>query len=289
VRGGLYLEQIARERDRPIPFYGELGSINPVFVTAAAVAARGAEIVDGFVGSYTLGNGQFCTKPGLLFLPAGHGLPQHIVAAAGKVTTGRLLTDSIADGFRERTHSLTADIDGAMVLESADRDGCPQPGLMSVDFDTFLQHADNIRTEAFGPFSAVVEYTDAAQLRTALDHLDGSLTVTVHAEEQDRDLMGTLLPVLEAKAGRLIVNEWPTGVAVTPAQQHGGPYPSTTSVLHTSVGTAAVDRFLRPVAYQNFPESWLPAPLQDANPWHVPQLIGEPGRSQEWGRSAGTT
>jgi NADP-dependent aldehyde dehydrogenase len=284
VRGGLHLEKIARERDRPIPFYGELGSINPVFVTAAAVAARGAEIVAGFVGSYTLGNGQFCTKPGLLFVPAGHDL-QGVVAAAGEVTTGRMLTDSIAAGFRDRLDSLTAEIDGAMVLESADRDGCPQPGLMKVDFYTFLQHAENIRTEAFGPFSAVVEYTDDAQLGTALDHLEGSLTVSVHAEDQDGDLMRTLLPALEAKAGRVIVNEWPTGVAVTPAQQHGGPYPSTTSVLHTSVGTAAVERFLRPVAYQNFPQAWLPAPLQDANPWHVRQMIGESGRSADWGRA----
>lgn len=284
VRGGLQLENIARERTRPIPFYGELGSINPVFVTAAAVAARGPEIVAGFVGSYTLGNGQFCTKPGLLFLPAGHGL-EGIVAAAGEVTTGRLLTESITAGFRQRLESLAAEIDGAMALESADRDGCPQPGLMNVDFDTFVQHADNIRTEAFGPFSAVVEYTDPAQLRTALAHLEGSLTISVHAEDSDRDLLQMLLPALEAKAGRLIVNEWPTGVAVTPAQQHGGPYPSTTSVLHTSVGTAAVERFLRPVAYQNFPPSWLPAPLQDANPWQVPQMIGEAGQSTEWGRA----
>lgn len=285
VRGGLHLERIARERDRPIPFYGELGSINPVFVTAAAAAARGKDIVSGFVGSYTLGNGQFCTKPGLLFLPAGHGV-DGIVAAAAEVTTGRLLTDSITAGFRQRLDSLAADLDGAMVLASEDRDGCPQPGLMSVDFETFIDHVDNLRTEAFGPFSAVVEYTDVAQLRTALEHLEGSLTVSVHAEDSDGDVVRTLLPALEAKAGRLIVNEWPTGVAVTPAQQHGGPYPSTTGVLYTSVGTAAVERFLRPVAYQNFPQDWLPAPLQDANPWGVPQRIGAAGESGKWGRAA---
>lgn len=285
VRGGLALERIARERDRPIPFYGELGSINPVFVTAAAVAARGPEIVTGFIGSYTLGNGQFCTKPGLLFLPAGHGLETDIVAAAKAVKTGRLLTDAITAGFRDRIGSLAAEIDGAMLLESADSDGCPQPGLMKVDFDTFVRYAENIRTEAFGPFSVIVEYTDPAQLFTALGHLEGSLTASVQAEAQDGELVRSLLPALTAKAGRIAVNDWPTGVAVTPAQQHGGPYPSTTSVLHTSVGTAAVERFLRPVAFQNFDQTWLPEPVQDANPWQVPQSIGEAGRSQDWGRS----
>jgi NADP-dependent aldehyde dehydrogenase len=286
VRGGLYLEKIARDRDRPIPFYGELGSINPVFVTAAAAGARGPQIAAGFVGSYTLGNGQFCTKPGLLFLPAGHGLERDIAAAAGEVTSGRLLTESITAGFRDRLSSLSAEVDGAMVLASADRDGCPQPGLMQIDVDTFVRHADNVRTEAFGPFSVIVEYTDVAQLLTAVEHLEGSLTASLQAEASDGDLVRALLPALQAKAGRVLVNDWPTGVAVTPAQQHGGPYPSTTSVLHTSVGTAAVDRFLRPVAYQNFPQEWLPAPLQDANPWQVPQRIGEPGLSGKWGRSA---
>jgi NADP-dependent aldehyde dehydrogenase len=286
VHVGLLLNKIAQERDRPIPFYGELGSINPVIVTAAALAARGQEIVSGFVNSYTLGNGQFCTKPGLVFLPEGHGLGEELAASARSVQTGQLLTPSITKGFRERTQSLIDDVPGTTLLASVETGEDPQPGLKAVGFEAFLQHVDNIRTEAFGPFAVIVEYAGTEQLVEALHHLEGSLTVSVHAEESDGDLVRELLPALTAKAGRVLVNDWPTGVAVTPAQHHGGPHPSTTSVLHTAVGTAAVDRFLRPLAFQNFPQAWLPEPLQDANPWRLPQQISEAGESQTWGSAA---
>ena len=289
VRGGLQLETIARERARPIPFYGELGSINPVVVTAAAVTARSTEIVAGFVGSFTLGNGQFCTKPGLLFLPEGHGLDAELAAAAGEVRSGQLLTESITTSFRERIRSVTGEVRGVTLLESVDVDGCPQPGLLKVDSDTFLQHAENILTEVFGPFSVIVEYAGTDQLLTALAQLEGSLTLSLQAEESDEELVRRLLPALQAKAGRVIVNDWPTGVAVTPAQHHGGPYPATTNSLYTSVGTASVERFLRPVAFQNFFPAWLPEPLQDENPWHVPQKINEAEQSQGWGRATVTS
>lgn len=284
VRVGLILADVAARRGRPIPFYGELGSINPVIVTQAAVNARGDQIVDGFVASYTLGNGQFCTKPGLVFMPAGHGLDDRLIAAAEAVTTGPLLTASITSGFGERTRALSEGVNGTMLLKSTSLDGVPQPGLMKVDFAEFEKNHENIRTEAFGPFAVIVEYGGLDQLNSIATYLEGSLTTSLHAEASDGDLVASLLPALQARTGRLLLNDWPTGVAVTPAQQHGGPFPSTTNPLHTAVGTAATARFLRPVSFQNFFQDWLPAPLRDDNPWKVPQSLSPAGESQSWGK-----
>jgi NADP-dependent aldehyde dehydrogenase len=286
VRGGLYLAAIAAERPRPIPFYGELGSINPVFVTQAAIEARGVAIAEGYVDSFTLGNGQFCTKPGLLFLPAGHGLDDALAARAASATTGALLTESITAGFADRLRALVDHVRGRQLVEST-VGGYPTPGLLVIDYPTFERHRENVLTEVFGPFSVVVEYSDNAELVAAASTLEGSLTATLQAEEQDGDVIAELLSAIEEKAGRVIVNEWPTGVSVTPAQHHGGPFPSSTNALHTAVGTAAVDRFLRPVAYQNFFQSWLPEPLRDANPWGVPQRRTPAGESRLWGRGEG--
>jgi NADP-dependent aldehyde dehydrogenase len=284
VRGGLALAEIAAARPRPIPFYGELGSINPVLVTPAAVDARGTAIAQAYVDSFTLGNGQFCTKPGLLFLPEGHGLDDALAGRAAAKQTGELLTPAITSGFAARIASLADAVGGRVLAESEVVDGHPTPGLIVIDFATFIENADNVLTEAFGPFSIVIEYRDAEQLAAAVDRLEGSLTLTLQAEESDGDLVAALLPAIESKAGRVLVNGWPTGVAVTPAQHHGGPFPSTTSALHTAVGTAATDRFLRPVSYQNFFDAWLPEPLREDNPWGVPQQRSGAGEWRDWGR-----
>ncbi|MBY6537278.1 aldehyde dehydrogenase (NADP(+)) [Rhodococcus sp. BP-349] len=284
VRVGLLLADVAAHRTRPIPFYGELGSINPVIVTQAAMDTRGEQIIEGFVASYTLGNGQFCTKPGLVFMPAGHGLEDRLVATARSVATGPLLTASITSGFDERVRALSESVNGKVLVESESVGGVPQPGLMKVDFREFEKHHKNIRAEAFGPFAVIVEYKGSNQLHSLATYLEGSLTTSLHAEESDAELVASLLPALQAKTGRLLLNDWPTGVAVTPAQQHGGPYPSTTNPLHTAVGTAATSRFLRPVAFQAFLQDWLPAPIRDENPWQVPQSRSSTGESQSWGR-----
>ncbi|PBC47097.1 aldehyde dehydrogenase (NADP(+)) [Rhodococcus sp. ACS1] len=285
VRGGLFLAGIAAERPRPIPFYGELGSINPVFVSQAAIDARGQAIAEGFVDSFTLGSGQFCTKPGIVFLPTGHGLEGVLTERIGGKRTGALLTDSITSGFADRLKEIGDQIGGRMLVEPTTVDGCHQPALLAIDYPTFVEHSDNVLTEAFGPFSIIVEYTDVKQLTDAADRLHGSLTITLHAEEADADALDDLRRLAETRTGRLILNEWPTGVSVTPAQHHGGPFPSTTSPLHTAVGTAAVERFLRPVAFQNYFDSWLPEPLQEANPWNIPQKRSPAGQSKLWGRS----
>jgi len=288
--GGRALFDIANARPRPIPFYGELGSVNPVVVTEAAVAARGAEIAAGYAGSFTLGAGQFCTKPGLLLLPAGHGLDDELRAAVAAIPAQQMLNDRIAHGYRAGLDRL-AEHPAVTVLtrpaDSASSAGTPypeldapepgpaefRPTLLQVSGADFLEHSESLDAECFGPTSLIVEYEGPQQLRTILRTLEPGLTATLQAEESDAEQVRDLLPALIRLAGRLIWNSWPTGITLSWAQQHGGPYPATTAPQFTSMGTAAMDRFLRPVAWQGFPETLLPAPLRDANPWDVPQRI----------------
>ncbi len=273
--GGRALFDIANARPRPIPFYGELGSVNPVVVTEAAIAARGADIATGYVGSFTLGAGQFCTKPGLLLLPKGHGLEEQLRAAVTATGAQRLLNDRIAAGFRAGLSRLVehSSVTVLYTPEPADSEASFDPTLLSVSADAFLADTESLDVECFGPVSLIVEYDGPGQLRAVLDKLEPGLTATLHAEESDADQVRSLLPTLTALSGRLIWNGWPTGITLSWAQQHGGPYPATTTPQFTSMGTAAIDRFLRPVAWQGFPEALLPEPLQDANPWGVPRRV----------------
>lgn len=277
--GGRALFDLAASRPDPIPFYGELGSINPVFVTAAAVAARGAEIAAGFVGSVTLGNGQFCTKPGLLFLPAGHGLAGALAEAVRSVQPARMLTPGISDGF----HSSARDIAGAegVRLLGAAPDGPPDPlpgqtpAAEPAPRLYTASAADVIRQprlaqECFGPSSVVAEYGDENELVDTAAAIPGSLAAAVHAEPGDEKVSRRLLEVLRTRAGRIVWNGWPTGVAVTWAMQHGGPWPATTGSIHTSVGPTALRRFLVPVTFQGTPAHLLPDALQDTNPLGLP-------------------
>lgn len=274
VPGGRALFDIANSRPTPIPFYGELGSVNPVVVTPGAVRERGEEIVTGYVGSFTLGAGQFCTKPGLLFLPEGHGLTDALSAAVGATKAQPLLNEHIANGFAGRLSTLESEA-GVQVLvgdDTHDR-SAPHPTLLLVSGKDFAANIDALREECFGPSSLVVSYADLGELLDLLGGLQPSLTATIAAEEHEEDLVNTLLPILGRLAGRILWNEWPTGVTVSWAQQHGGPYPATTAPGTTSVGAAAITRFLRPVAWQGFPNSFLPPALREENPWKVPQRV----------------
>ena len=260
VPAGKALHEIAVTRPEPIPFYGELGSLNPVFVTQAAVDARGNDIATGYVGSFTLGVGQFCTKPGLLFLPAGHGLQDKLVEAAGGVPAAQMLNDRIAEGFSSGLDRLRK-VDGIRVWSEGGAT------LLQTTVAELLARREEILEECFGPVSVVVEYSSVDELAAAVEAFEGNLTATVHAEEAvDVELAGRLLPLLTARAGRVLWNGWPTGVAVSWAQHHGGPFPSTVGSIFTSVGVTAARRFQRPVAYQDTPDTVLPAVLQDANP-----------------------
>jgi NADP-dependent aldehyde dehydrogenase len=285
IAAGRALADIAAARPVPIPFYGELGSVNPAFATPAAVAARGEEIAEGYVGSFTLGVGQFCTNPGLLFLPAGHGLEGTLTEAASSVPGARMLTDGVHTGYSARRGEILGTAGIRVLVEGETGDGLTAaPTLVATDVPTLLAHQGELLEEAFGPLSIVVEYTDVKKLPAVVEELAGTLTATVHTGPGDGAELSPLVDALRSRAGRLLFNGWPTGVAVTPAMHHGGPYPSTTAPLHTSVGATAIERFLRPVVYQDAPEELLPAALREDNPWGLPRTVNEAGLSAEWGR-----
>lgn len=270
IPGGRALMEIANSRPDPIPFYGELGSNNPVFVTQSAAQARGEEIAKGFIESFTLGTGQFCTKPGMLFVPRGSGMLENLRTAA-LPAVGPMLSAKIEASFNNVRDELTA-IDGVEVLNTASAgSGAPSPVLLTTSLERLLSDPKSVEEECFGPAAFVIEYDEEAQLVEVARTFEGQLTATLQAEDDSQ--VHELIAVLVEKAGRLLWNQWPTGVSVTFAQQHGGPYPATTVPGSTSVGTAAIGRFLRPVAYQNFPQHLLPAELQDTNPTAAPRLV----------------
>jgi len=267
VPAGRALHEIAVNRPEPIPFYGELGSLNPVFVTEAAVRARGAEIAQGYVGSFTLGVGQFCTKPGLLFLPAGHGLQEQLVEAIGGVAEAPMLNDRISSGFSSGLDRLQK-VEGIRVLGAG-----PGATLLQTTVPELLSRPEEILEECFGPVSVIIEYSSTEELLAGVEAFEGNLTATIHAEAADAELATQLLPSLTARAGRVLWNGWPTGVAVSWAQNHGGPFPSTVGSIHTSVGVTAARRFQRPVAFQDTPDGLLPDVLRDANPTGISRRI----------------
>ena len=273
--GGQALAALAAARPEHIPFYGELGSTNPVFVTPAAWEARRSAILSGYVGSFTLGMGQFCTKPGFLVVPAGSR--DELVAGladAAPVPPHAMLSEGLRSGF-ERARDELAGTDGFEVITTLPgAEGAPEATVLRASASTVIAHPELLEHEMFGPASVVIEYDDPAEVAEVAARIGGQLTAGVHAEDGDRsvDIPG-LLRTLSEHAGRVLWNGWPTGVTVSFAQQHGGPFPATTAPGTTSVGTAAIARFLRPVAYQDVPDAALPAPLQDANPWNISRRV----------------
>ncbi|MEX1079753.1 MAG: aldehyde dehydrogenase (NADP(+)) [Homoserinimonas sp.] len=293
IRVGRMLADIAAARPTPIPFYGELGSVNPAFVTRAGLAASADSIVDGFVTSVAGSAGQLCTKPGFLFVPGQNSLAGRIAAAASVVHEHRLLNPGITAGYRERrdailsTPGVTAIAEGDVRVDE-DGNGWATPTIVSVPASVLRAHHETLLDEAFGPLSVLVEYDDEAELAPLASQLfQGNLTGTVHsAEGENTQELRELVSWLTQSTGRVLFGGWPTGVAVTPAMQHGGPWPATTNDSSTSVGTAAIGRFLRPVAYQDAPNDLLPPPLRDGNPWGVPQQRNPAGVSKTWGSRA---
>ncbi|MFJ8910183.1 aldehyde dehydrogenase (NADP(+)) [Amycolatopsis sp. NPDC102389] len=262
VPGGLALARIAAERPVPIPFHGELGSVNPVIVLPGAAEARGAELAVGYAGSLTLGNGQFCTNPGLVFVPSESPFGDLVAERLRGLPEAPFLNDRIAAGFHAGARRL-AEIPGMREVVSG-----PGARLLEIDLADFVAGAAE---ECFGPLGVVVRYSRLSDVLPVLSALPGQLTTTVHALPEEAPDVEALRPVLAGRSGRILWGGWPTGVAVTAAMQHGGPFPATTSPASTSVGTAAVERFLRPVSYQDWPSHLLPEPLRDDNPWDVPQ------------------
>jgi NADP-dependent aldehyde dehydrogenase len=262
IAGGRALFDIANQRPEPIPFYGELGSVNPVFVTRAAAASRADEIVSGFIGSFTLGAGQFCTKPGVLLVPRDSDIAERL-SQATYPDPAPLLNERIQEGYTTTLRELVSHPSVSYAGGSDTFADPPSPTVLTIRAADLLEQQEELFRECFGPTAVVASYDADAELIAVAEAIDGQLTATIVGEEQHDDVVGPLMQALVLKAGRLLWNAWPTGVSVSYAQHHGGPYPATTSPTTTSVGTAAIARFLRPVAYQNFPQQLLPASLRD--------------------------
>ena len=262
--GGRALFDLCARRHEPIPFFGELGSVNPMFLLPAAVAARGDAIAKGWAGSLTMGAGQFCTNPGIAVIIDGPDAVQFIAAAKealGQFGAQTMLTDGIAQAYRAGRDRVAAQTGVREVLTSVCDQRQATPYLFEVSGDQWLgNHA--LAEEVFGPFGLIVRVTDAAQMLAVAASLEGQLTCTLHLDADDMELAQSLMPVLERKAGRVLANGFPTGVEVVDAQVHGGPYPASTNFGATSVGTMSIRRWLRPVAYQNLPDALLPADLR---------------------------
>jgi len=272
IPGGRYLFDIASQRDVPIPFYGEFGSTNPVFVTPEA-AAEIPDLARGFVDSFTLGIGQFCTKPGLLIVPRGSQVLERLsdIQLPGAAP---MLNTRIRDGFRTALRELTSHAGVRPLLGSKGPEHAPldaAPILLRASARDVLDNPE-LQEECFGPTALVVEYDDPKEMVELAERLAGQLTATLWGTPESD--VEELVAVLTERSGRLLWNQWPTGVSVTHAQHHGGPYPATTAPSATSVGTAAIERFLRPVAFQGFPQYLLPKALRDDNPLDIRQRRG---------------
>ena len=261
--GGRALFDLCTARPDPIPFFGELGSVNPMFLLPEALAARGAEIAAGWAASLTMGAGQFCTNPGLAIViegPEADGFVAAAKAAVAQVGAQMMLTDGIAAAYRQGRDRIAATVGVQEVLTSVCDQRHATPYLFAVSGADWLAN-HQLGEEVFGPLGLIVKVADAAQMLAIAQSLEGQLTCTLHLEAGDYPAAAVLLPVLERKAGRLLANGFPTGVEVCDAMVHGGPYPASTNFGATSVGSLSIRRWLRPVSYQNLPLGLLPEDL----------------------------
>ncbi|MCP9482526.1 aldehyde dehydrogenase (NADP(+)) [Shimia sp. CNT1-13L.2] len=254
--GGRALFDLCAARPEPIPFFGELGSVNPMFVLPDALAARGAEIGAGWAGSLMMGAGQFCTNPGLVLLPAGEGADAFIDAATDALNAAgeqTMLTDGIALAYHSGQSQIAA-TEGVTTKVAETAEGRQSRAAFHVVSAETFRANPNLAHEVFGPMGIAVLVNDPVDFVDLAKSFEGQLTATVQMDAGDAALATTLLPVLERKAGRVLFNGFPTGVEVADSMVHGGPYPASTNFGATSVGTLSIRRFLRPVCYQNLPE-----------------------------------
>jgi NADP-dependent aldehyde dehydrogenase len=274
--GGLALMQIAATRLEPIPVYAEMSSINPILLFPAALRNRAEAIATGFVGSLTMGAGQFCTNPGLLIAVAGSDLDRFAGAAGAALegaAAGQMLTAGIHANYERGVGALQGHNAVRLIARGATGGGChAQAALFATDADSFL--ADSaLGHEVFGSSSIIVRCRDLAQVAEVIAGLEGQLTATLQMDAEDQSAAAELLPLLERKAGRILANGWPTGVEVCHAMVHGGPFPATSDGRTTSVGTLAIERFLRPVCYQDLPDGLLPPALKRDNPLAISRFV----------------
>jgi len=263
LAGGRALHDLASARPQPIPFFGELGSINPMFILPAALANRGGEIGNGWAASLTMGVGQFCTNPGLVVVVDSPESATFEAAATEELSAfdaQSMLTDGIAETYRKNRDQMEKTAN--CLVHSSGNGRQNGADLLTATGVEFIENP-GLAEEVFGPLGLIVRVADEAEMLSVAQALTGQLTCTLQTETGDNELARSLCPILERKAGRILFNGYPTGVEVCDAMMHGGPYPASTNVSTTSVGTMAIRRFLRPVCYQNMPSELLVADLSN--------------------------
>ncbi len=276
LKGGRALCDMAAARAQPIPVFAEMSSVNPVIVLPGALKARGATVAKELAGSVVLGCGQFCTNPGLVIGIRSAEFSEFVAGLADAIGAQPAQTMLNAGTLRSYTGGLAQLNAHAKVTHLAGNEQTgnqAQPQLFKADVSMLLEGDHLLQEEVFGPTTIVVEVADSAELTRALQSMHGQLTATLIAERDDLSAFRDLLPLLEVKAGRVLLNGYPTGVEVCDSMVHGGPYPATSDARGTSVGTLAINRFLRPVCYQNYPDDVLPEALQNANPLGIQRLV----------------
>jgi 2,5-dioxopentanoate dehydrogenase len=269
LRGGRALFDAAAARPSPIPFYGELGSINPVFLLPGALKQRAAQMAEAFVGSLTMGVGQFCTNPGVVFGLKSPELNQWAEKTGALVKAwapAPMLHAGISASYGSGVQRLEHTSGLQLAAQSQTPPGNNQAAavLLTTDLATF-ENDESLREEVFGPASILAQAQTKEDLERIAETFDGQLTASIHGTPEDLKEHARLVRILERKAGRIIFNGFGTGIEVCPSMHHGGPYPATTHPFFTSIGTAAIFRFVRPVCYQSFPDDCLPVPLQNKN------------------------
>ncbi|MFK0088600.1 aldehyde dehydrogenase (NADP(+)) [Pseudomonas sp. NPDC090755] len=276
LKGGRALCDMAAARPQPIPVFAEMSSINPVIVLPQALASRGVHMARELTASVVQGCGQFCTNPGLVLgirSPAFSAFIEHLTGYMAEQAPQTMLNAGTLNSYSHGVQALLAHPRIKHLGGLAQQGNQAQPQLFEADVSLLLEQDELLQEEVFGPCTVVVQVKDEAELLRAVAALRGQLTATLLADEQDLAAFGQLFGVLEVKVGRVLLNGYPTGVEVCDAMVHGGPYPATSDARGTSVGTLAIDRFLRPVCYQNVPDALLPEALQNANPLGIQRLV----------------
>ena len=276
-KGGLALAAIAAGRPQPIPVFAEMSSTNPVFILPGALKQRGNAIAEGLINSATQGAGQFCTKPGIVIGMHSEMFKQFEQRAAAHLKekpSSTLLNQTIQNSYLSAVNRRKTVKGIRMLAEGrvADAVGTSVQALLFATEVNSVREARGLTEEIFGPSSLLAACRSEEEMLAIAEELEGQLTATVHMTDEDADLARRLISILERKAGRIVVNGFPTGVEVLPSMVHGGPFPSTTDSRFTAVGPFAIERFLRPVCYQNFPSQLLPESLRDDNPLSLSRL-----------------
>ncbi|MHC8332628.1 aldehyde dehydrogenase (NADP(+)) [Pseudomonas sp. LB3P25] len=276
LRGGRALCDMAAARPQPIPVFAEMSSINPVLLMPEALKARGEKIAAELAASVVLGAGQFCTNPGLVLgirSPEFTAFLERFAALMGEHTPQTMLNAGALKSYCHGLENLHAHSGMTHLAGASQQGNQAQPQVFKADVNLLINGDELLQEEVFGPTTIVVEVADQAELLQALHGLRGQLTATLIVEDSELSTLNEVLALLEQKVGRVLFNGYPTGVEVCDAMVHGGPYPATSDARGTSVGTLAIDRFLRPVCYQNCPDSLLPDALKNANPLSIARLV----------------